>query len=251
MEYKEIITFLALIITTIGTCLGAYFGFLAKKIEYEKSKIDNNIKTEKNNPKPLPSKQNIYKILFLIFFVTTIALGFFQFLPNNESVNHEDKYYIDIRDNQKYKINKIGNHIWMIENFAYKPRNGNFWTYNNDRDNEKKYGLLYDWITAKSICPKGWHLPSKAEFEELIESENDKNKAYDFLKESGKFGIVYGGFYRKGSYYKLRSYMRLWSSTKRKEEGIYLFGIDNDRKTASIGYDDDFIGVSVRYVKDY
>jgi len=40
--------------------------------------------------------------------------------------------------------------------------------YDNEPANCDKYGRLYDWNTAAAACPKGWHLPSKKEWEVLI-----------------------------------------------------------------------------------
>jgi len=34
--------------------------------------------------------------------------------------------------------------------------------------NGNKYGRLYDWETAKKVCPPDWHLPSEAEWQELV-----------------------------------------------------------------------------------
>jgi len=39
--------------------------------------------------------------------------------------------------------------------------------YDNDPANGRKYGRLYNWSTAKSACPKGWHLPSNEEWDVL------------------------------------------------------------------------------------
>ncbi len=55
----------------------------------------------------------------------------------------------------------------MAENLAYNPSNIDYWVYYNDQSNIAKYGYLYDWETAKKICPAGWHLPSDAEWTTL------------------------------------------------------------------------------------
>jgi len=74
----------------------------------------------------------------------------------------------DFRDGKVYKTVKIGTQTWLAENLAFKPDSGNYWAYKNDQNNTAKYGYLYDWKTAKIVIPKGWHLPSDAEWSELI-----------------------------------------------------------------------------------
>jgi len=70
----------------------------------------------------------------------------------------------DYRDGQEYNTIRIGNQIWFAENLAYKPSNGNYWAYNDDQNNVNIYGYLYDWETAKKVCPTGWHLPTENEW---------------------------------------------------------------------------------------
>ena len=38
----------------------------------------------------------------------------------------------------------------------------------NNSANVSSYGYLYNYLAAMKVCPQGWHLPSKVEFEELI-----------------------------------------------------------------------------------
>ena len=75
--------------------------------------------------------------------------------------------YKDLRDGRTYKTVKIGNQIWMAENLAFKASEG-CWAYNNDENNAKIYGYLYNWKTAREGCPSGWHLPSLREWDTLI-----------------------------------------------------------------------------------
>ncbi|MBO7512721.1 MAG: fibrobacter succinogenes major paralogous domain-containing protein [Fibrobacter sp.] len=87
---------------------------------------------------------------------------------------------VDKRDGTKYRTVKIGNQTWMAENLNYKSDSS--FCYNNKEDNCAKYGRLYKWHAALTACPDGWHLPSKAEFETLIESVGGQQVAGKSLK---------------------------------------------------------------------
>lgn len=73
--------------------------------------------------------------------------------------------FTDQRDGQTYNIVQIGNQCWFAENLNYET--GNSWCYDNNVANCNTYGRLYDWQTALTACPTGWHLPSDEEWTEL------------------------------------------------------------------------------------
>jgi len=92
--------------------------------------------------------------------------------------------FTDPRDGKVYKTVKIGNQVWMAENLNYDASGSK--CYNNDPANAEKYGRLYDWETAKKVCPAGWHLPSEEEWEILIDFVGGAEIAGTKLK--AKFG---------------------------------------------------------------
>jgi uncharacterized protein (TIGR02145 family) len=99
------------------------------------------------------------KIKFMFFSISIIMIG----LVSKAQIKGS---FIDSRNGKTYKTVKIGTQTWMAENLAYKTSSG-CWAYDNNQNNVITYGYLYDWETAKKVCPKGWHLPNDAEWATL------------------------------------------------------------------------------------
>jgi uncharacterized protein (TIGR02145 family) len=76
--------------------------------------------------------------------------------------------FTDTRDGKRYKSVVIGGKRWMAKNLNYETDSS--WCYINDDVLCKTYGRLYAWNAARSACPLGWHLPSRMEWNDLMQA---------------------------------------------------------------------------------
>jgi len=88
--------------------------------------------------------------------------------------------FIDPRDDKKYNYTKIGSRVWMAQNLNYNTNGSR--CYDDKPENCDKYGRLYNWATAMKACPKGWHLPSKEEWDLLTAAVGGRGTAGKYLK---------------------------------------------------------------------
>ena len=106
---------------------------------------------------------------------------------DNESFTTSNNF-IDKRDSKSYKIIKIGDQVWMQENLNYEEP-GSICHQFLDYDCSV-YGRFYDWNTAQTAVPAGWHLPSEAEWNILINELGGEAVAGGKLKYPTIAGII-------------------------------------------------------------
>jgi uncharacterized protein (TIGR02145 family) len=196
-------------------------------------------------------------------------------LRHNEKVVHTVKssggvsggVLTDSRDSKRYKVVKIGTQTWMAENLNYNANGSK--CYSNSNANCDKYGRLYNWSTAKSACPKGWHLPSDGEWTTLAKSAGGtgnygdggtagtKLKAKSGWNNNGNgtdefgFSALPGGYGNSsGSFYYVGSDGSWWSSTEYSATRAYYRDMSfGNARVGRSGYDKGIFR-SVRCVQD-
>ena len=92
----------------------------------------------------------------------------------------------DARDGNTYCTMEYGDQVWMTENMRYLPQVDNTASVNDpkyyvygytgsnvlaamNRPEYNNYGALYNFAAAQTACPTGWHLPTKDEWDALVD----------------------------------------------------------------------------------
>lgn len=115
-------------------------------------------------------------------------------------------------DGNIYRVVEVGNQTWMAENLKVtRYQNGDTikyidstsvwindvtgaWSYyDNDSTTNELFGKLYNWQVASSsnnVCPFGWHVPTAAEFDTLVNFLGGPGAYSSKLRSTG--GIYWG-----------------------------------------------------------
>ncbi len=207
-------------------------------------------------------------------------------------------------DGNIYNVEIIKDQAWMSENLKVTrysdeteialiendtewanltPQDTAYCFYNNNASDEgDTYGALYTWAAAmkgadsssenpsgvQGVCPDGWHLPSKAEWEELTEYLGGEDIAGGKLKESGTAqwnspntgadnesgftGLPGGGRSNlDGGFYNSLGNIGCWWSASEEEGNSVQFNLYYDEAYADISnFSVKSCGVSVRCIMD-
>lgn len=200
-----------------------------------------------------------------------------------------------------YGIIKIGNQVWMTENLrvgVYRDGSGILsrlyadfeWAsagpacalypdnsidgLNSESEVVNAYGLLYNWTCAtdpRGLCPQGYHVPTRAEWQELVDYLGGEEVAGGKLKskrtdpnshprweepntgatDGYHFHALPGGFRSFMGWYDGIGYSGAWWAT---DELSGAFGamiqIYSDGECVNLTYRDKNCGLSVRCIQD-
>jgi uncharacterized protein (TIGR02145 family)/uncharacterized repeat protein (TIGR02543 family) len=185
--------------------------------------------------------------------------------------------FTDHRNEQTYRMAVIGNQTWMAENLNYDTADGTgSWCYGNSSDSCAKYGRLYDWRTAmggspgsatnpsgvRGVCPSGWHLPSNAEYNELVTEVGGSSTAGKILKSTSGwyrggngtdgygFSALPGGGYFGGGFSDAGNYGLWWTATEGDASNAYYRGLYYSYDRVDEAWNNKSDGLSVRCVQD-
>jgi len=190
-------------------------------------------------------------------------------------------------DGNVYQTLTIGTQVWMAENLKVTQyRNGDdipnvtddgtwgglttgaYCNYNNNVNNVDTYGRLYNWYAvddSRGLAPEGWHVPSDAEWQTLVDYLGGDAVAGGKMKEAGTihwtspntgatnesgFSALPGGARStNGNDYGVTIYANFWSST---EFTSYAWGrgLPSNNLGISRGYYYKHFGFSIRCIKD-
>ncbi len=229
--------------------------------------------TKKNNP-----------IWIIIGLAIILGLGYFIWYYNKGTL---------LEDNESI-VNSvtIGNQEWQAENLDVdRFRNGDpipevksdeewvaagkrgepAWCYyDNDPENGKIYGKLYNWYAvndSRGLAPEGWHIPTDDEWTTLTDYLGGEEVAGGKMKTTGTtywespneaatnesgFSAFPGG-YRDidGSFYIIRGNAFIWSATESASNYAWIRGLDSNFGSVDrVSIGSKSVGDSVRCLRD-
>jgi len=178
--------------------------------------------------------------------------------PKAPDVSVSHGQMTDPRDGTTYNTVTIGTQTWMAENLDY--RTGISWCYGELSANCEKYGRLYDWQTARTACPGGWHLPSDGEWSQLEDAIGGgangdvgtklKSKSMNGADAYGFTVLPAGGRLYDGVFDDVGGYARFWSASENGGANAWYRNFGNGHANVGRSYYDKSFGFSVRCLEN-
>jgi len=179
-----------------------------------------------------------------------------------------------------YHTVQIGEQCWLKENLnigtmikANQEQSDNKiiekYCFDDYAPNCEKYGGLYLWSEAmqysripgaQGICPSGWHIPTKTEFNilaSIVNNDGNKLKLVGVGSDSG-LGTNTSGFSAlmssdrndEGAFDDLGYSAFFWGSTQQGAKLAFDFCLGKNDNEILQGYDSKALGVNIRCIKD-
>ncbi len=211
--------------------------------------------------------------------------GLGLYYTESGEIKYEIKSPVTDQDGNTYKTVQIGDQVWMAENLKvthyrdgtaiptghsnWKWNNlstGAYAVYDNNESNATTYGYLYNWFAAvdsRNIAPEGWHVPTDAEWQTLVDylggflvaggkmKEGHWNSPNTGATNESGFTALPGGYrYDDGGYDNMGRYDSFWSSTEYGLLNALSLRLSYDSSEVIRHYYRKRAGFSVRCIRD-
>ena len=189
-------------------------------------------------------------------------------------------------DGNVYNVVRIGTQLWTVENLRTTKYNdgtmittglsnsswqaatsGAYAIFEDDNTNDAIYGKLYNWyaVSTSKLAPKGWHIPSNAEWDVLVKELGGSQVAGGKMKttstlweapnlgadNSSKFSAVPSGYKGPSANYELLGRAAYWwASTPRNASQADYLNVDKNLAGAASNAANKTFGYAVRCIKD-
>ena len=215
-----------------------------------------------------------------------VVIGLTSILLTTAACSRQQPTVSD-NDGNSYGTVTIAGKAWTTENLAVAHyRNGDpipeikdslewakattgAWCYNqNNADNGKTYGKLYNWYAVndpRGLAPKGWHVATDAEWQAASAELGGDSESAGAMKADGLWknnsainahpsglNLLPSGARRDNDGYYLPpgEYGRFWSATESSPESAWGYSISYYDNALRRGKANHHIGFAVRCVKD-
>jgi uncharacterized protein (TIGR02145 family) len=154
---------------------------------------------------------------------TRLAISVILITVLNSS-SQAQEIYTDQRDGNAYRTISINGVTWLAENLRYNTKTDGALSFDKNPHNVPVLGVLYDWKTAASVCPVGWHLPSGSEFRKLVDHFETAEQWEGHGSGPNTFRIQLAGMQDyEGTFSELGESAYYWTSTEYTNEEAEFF----------------------------